>query len=120
MPEQHFFAAERLDLLWPLFFGGLGFALASVLIAVAYIVHSLRRAATNGNISKWLSEAIIIFLFLPGIASIFAIITALRFAREKGIEDEYLAFVISFLVSIGVSLYGYWNKVYFDTPNKED
>lgn len=107
------------EILWPFFFGGLGFALAGILISIVYFVHWLRGVATKGFLSKALSEAMVILLFLPGLISIFAIVTAVGFARDRGIEDRYSTLVIAGVATIGIAIFFYSKNVFLGNYNQE-
>jgi hypothetical protein len=93
------------DLMWPLFFGGLGFAMACILITTAYLAYRVRRAAARGVLSKALSETIAMFLFVPAVTSIFSLVTAVGLAHDRGMKDSYAALVISALATIGSAAY---------------
>ncbi len=104
------FSSILTEMIWPSFFAGLGFALAGVLISSTLLGFCLRSAASKGILSKTMAEAASMLLFIPSVAAIFAIITAIGFARENGHADEYFMAGISALVTFGMALYFYMNR----------
>jgi hypothetical protein len=63
---------------WPIFYLGIGFAQAAVVVLVGYFVHAIRRRISDKTMGRVMGEMLIVLLSLPGFASIFSIVASMR------------------------------------------
>lgn len=92
-------------LLWPWLYGGIGFAMASSIIAVVFFVSNFRTAATDGKIRPWLAELICTLFIIPSAATIGACAVGVRFAMDLGIEDDYFCMPLVASATVGLAWY---------------
>jgi hypothetical protein len=114
MTEAFFDVSQRH--LWPIFFVGIGFSTAAVVIAALYFVHQLRAIARKKIIPRWVAETMVLVLvFLPGGCALFGFAIMFSLAKKAGVTDDYLMFSVTFFGLIGLALY--FNRL--DTSSKK-